>query len=708
MKQWYSASELAGLPGMPSTARAIQIRAKKEWQGRKRVGTKAMEYDLASLPAPTQQALITSALAQAPVTPVPASRASLSVPAAASPAELATWQRQCAEARLAFVREIQRLQVLLGKEKAVQEIVARAAQGSLPESLQGLVKVANAKAGEGRSLSRRRLFDWCSLVEKAGEQSPVALLAPKARAREIPSWAAPLLKLWGQPQKPALTDVLEDLRQQLPEGVPMPSYHQAHRFLNQRMGKVDVERGRMGPRALKTIQPFIRRDTSNLLPGDVYSADGHCFDAEVAHPFHGQPFRPEITAVIDTATRKIVGWSCDLAESRWAVLDALRCAALGHGVPALFYVDNGSGYKNDLMQAEGVGLMARLGTTMTHSRAYNSQAHGTIERSHQSLWVRAAKRLPTYIGASMDGEAKQRVHKLTRKDIAVVGRSRLLPSWAEFVAMAEAVVAEYNQRPHSALPRIADPVTLKRRHMTPDEMWAQAAADGFVAETLARHEADDLFRPYTLRTVQRAEIALFNNVYFSKALEQFHGETVQVGYDIHDASFVLVRDMEGHLIARAEWNANKRDYFPQPVVEQARQQRMEGRLKRIQKQEAEIHLERNPAAVLEHLESIPVPGLDLSRERLARSALEIEALPMAAAPTWAPAATPIPDNIIELEETNTQKYARWKALNDRVNAGSVLTEEEGNFWSLFPHSDLFQLMREQEEGELGLRQQAHV
>ncbi|MEW9901078.1 hypothetical protein ABWL39_20910 [Chitinivorax sp. PXF-14] len=46
-------------------------------------------------------------------------------------------------------------------------------------------------------------------------------------------------------------------------------------------------------------------------------------------------FRPEITTVIDIGTRRVVGFSVDLAESGLAVIDALRHAAISSGVNAI-------------------------------------------------------------------------------------------------------------------------------------------------------------------------------------------------------------------------------------------------------------------------------------------------------------------------------------------------------------------------------------
>jgi putative transposase len=146
----------------------------------------------------------------------------------------------------------------------------------------------------------------------------------------------------------------------LETGNKEPSYSKAHHYLH-KIGAVQASKGRVTGKDLRAMKPFRRRDTADMYPGDAYTADGHCFDAEVYHPFTGRAFRPEVTPVLDVATRKCVGWSIDLAESGLAVLDALRMACETHGIPAIFYTDNGSGFKNQMMSAPGTGLLNRLG-----------------------------------------------------------------------------------------------------------------------------------------------------------------------------------------------------------------------------------------------------------------------------------------------------------------------------------------------------------
>jgi hypothetical protein len=68
MKEWYAAKELAGLPGMPGTERAVQIKAQKDaWQSRPRAGRGGgREYHLSSLPEQTRLHLLTPGLTTVP------------------------------------------------------------------------------------------------------------------------------------------------------------------------------------------------------------------------------------------------------------------------------------------------------------------------------------------------------------------------------------------------------------------------------------------------------------------------------------------------------------------------------------------------------------------------------------------------------------------------------------------------------------------
>lgn len=648
----------------------------------------------------------------------------------ASAAVLADWQRDCAIARIAVVRYVLKAAELTGKTKAIEAFAKASKEKRLDETLIATIKRANSKSGaksgvkEGRgNVSRRTLFDWVKAFETSeadANASAVALLAPKARTTEIPPWAGILLKLWSDPAKPELAEVMRRIETAYADSdVEMPSYHQARYFLETHIGNVERERGRMGSREIKNIKPFVRRDASVLLPTDVYTADGHTFDAEVAHPDTGKPFRPEITTVLDVHTRMVVGYSIDLAESGLAVLDAISSAASDYGIPAIFYVDNGSGYKNTMMKDESTGLMTRMGVEVKHSIAYNSQARGTIERVHQTIWIRLAKKLPTYIGDDMDSQAKQAVFKKTRKDIKTFGESKALIGWNEFLQIASDAVMAYNNEPHTGLPRRYNQTTGRREHLTPQKMWDEQvdamtkAGTGLVVVSDA--ERDDLYRPYVQRKCLRGEINLFSNKYFSTDLTQYHGETMLVGYDIHDGSKVWVRDLTHRLICIAEFEANKKGYFAQSALGDAREKRAQGQVKR-----AKVHVDAalenmRPHRVLEHVQDQMMPSADIKRaqnllnERLAKDAVTVEsqATDMTAMQatfdklnsinndnkelrTFAsPQAVVIPQPKSNTDMTQDEKFERWLGLYEQVKAGNELDAGDQDFYELYPESKIF-------------------
>lgn len=712
MKSHYSIQELIIIQNnmqnsaYPKTRQAFEYRAKSEnwpFTEEKSAGRNGLRRTY-QIPADLALAIHNHNIQQAivAVPALPSLEKTDLVISTHSPAELATWQRDCATARLLIVREIQaRVRTGVKKTKVIEDFIFQAANSELPEHIQSVLSQANARAGSERTVSRRSVFEWIGQVEDAEKynHSVIAVLAPKPRMVKLPDWAGALLKLWGQPQKPNLTTVLDILPTHLPENVPCPSYSQAYRFITEKMGNVEAQKGRMGSRELKNIQPFKRRDTSMLMPSDVYTADGHCFDAEVAHPLHGRPFRPEITSIIDIATRLIVGYSIDLAESGFAVLDAIRKSACEYGVPALFYVDNGSGYVNELMKAEGRGLMAQLGTEMTHALPYNSQAKGIIERSHKTLWVKAAKTLPTYIGKDMDDQARQKVFKVTRKDIKEFGVSKALIGWPEFLQFAADVVQQYNAKPHSALPKFSDPSTLTRRHYSPFESWNLGVnhPDSEIIK-IGEKEAEDLFRPSALRQVRRGEIDLFGNKYFSRDLEQYHSDMVTVAYDIHDPSQIWVRDEQGRLICKAVWNGNKSAYFAKSVIEQAKEKRAQGRLRRLAVKQAEALEELSPRQVIEHqqAQTIPIFGQKNHAESLA----ELNSLEPQAEIVHFPMRKALAIEEAEVVPLNDDQaaIARWSKLDDEfINFGEIKNKEDFNFWRLFQLSKRFGTLKESSE-----------
>jgi len=687
IKNAYSANELAvmALSGWPRTGKNVAAKLERLGvAGRQRVGRGGgTEYPVASLPDDIQ---VEIAVRQGEGLS-PAAR-----PVAAQPTlpGITTNQQQLvADARAGIAQQIELMQARSGYslEKSCAILLGMARTGQAAPQLVAMLKHARDSRGK-KSLNNDGLPSVRSLRRFVDRRTAGDALAPAFREKDmsIPSWAPAFLTEYQTPQKRSVAEAYA-LFAEKSTGA-LPSIHAVRRWLD-KVGAVTLQTGRMGARALKNIQGFVKRSFEDLLPGDIYTADGHQFDAQIQHPIHGQAWRPEITSVVDVATRRVMGFSVALAESGWAVLDALRTAVLNGGVPAILYVDNGSGYVNHMMSDDAVGMMGRLGIQMHHSLPYNSQARGVIERLHKGVWVKAAKRFATYLGADMDAEARQQIFKITRTMLkqAAATKTPLMP-FAEFVKFCNQVIDGYNNRPHRSLPRIADPLTGKRRHQTPNEAWAAHVAAGWTPVSVGDDEACPLFRPRILRAVRRCWIKLFGNDYYNGELEEFHGQTLPVAYDIHCPERVWVYDDQGRLICTAGLDANTRAYMPKSVIERAREQRGEARERRLLNHLNEIHAERNARPVIEHQPTVTIPGLfgdALSRERLAERAAVRHA-------TDAEPVTPLP---IPAETTSTwtvptsipDRRTEWARL-DRMSPEqrAVLGERAVRWHTMYPAS----------------------
>lgn len=607
MDAYFSAEDLAGLAGMPKTTRSVHRTAEtQDWDSREvpakggRTGTRR-EYHISSLPPETRKALLARDIANTPDTvcalPVPKSEAlpPMAADNLPAPATLARWQRDTMDARCVILNLIDQLAATHGLNKAIAKVVAQAKTELLPAHIQCLVPVANARSGGEtgkQTLSRRTLYRWRELRDLG-----VTALSPKEPAKQpLPAWVPYFRKCYQKPQKPSVAMALEELALILPDGIEMPSASQCYRLLK-KLSVIDREKGRRTGNEMRALKGYRPRDTSDMVPCEVYQCDGHSFKAKVAHPMHGKPFHPEVCAVIDAATRMVMGWSAWLSESNQTVADALRhaCTVTADkpygGIPAIFYTDPGSGNLAKINADPAFGRYARLGITFKTGIVGNSQARGMVERLQQSLWIRAAKQLPTFTGKDMDSTILYKTTKLVDAQIKKTGKCEILPSWPQFLDFCGQAVDRYNNTPHSSLPKITDSDG-RRRHMTPLEALGSFMERGWVPPTMSQAELDDCFRPRVQTATRRGEVRVFGNVYYHKELVHHGGEQVFVEYEVQDGSRVWVRDMDERLICIAGFEANNERMFPLSASEKAMEVREKRRLEVVERKRDEIMEER--------------------------------------------------------------------------------------------------------------------
>ncbi|SUU37371.1 phage transposase [Actinobacillus seminis] len=616
MNMWFTVQELTACHSFPNTERGgrkflDKIVKDKPDIKRKRQGTKAFEYAFSGLPEQIQNELCH----RYSVSIVKAKPKSL--PADLRQVELKTLtekQRAVAGARMALVAQVAQLEQAQPRYKAIKFFCEQIKRGGISSDLMRLVETANNKKGKNRTLSDRTLNQWVLDYEKADTpEERLKALAPMQRvakkAEEI-VWLPDFLAIYRQTNGINVAEAYhyfstewdarfadEPLRLEM-----KPSIDQVRAALA-KLPKHIKEIGRKTGSELRALNTYVKRDWSVLQVNDVWVGDGHAMKLKVAHPEHGRPFIPEVTLIMDTSCRFIVGWSASLAENVLAVADALRYGVERYGIPAIYYSDNGGGEKNWMLDGDITGMLPRLGINHQTGIPGNPQGRGIIERVHQTILYRIARQFETYHGTGADRDTIRQVStavisldkakrkgatQLTPKQQWAVGK---LPSWNQFLDAVQAGVDWYNnEHVHS---EIGMTPAQKRRQlmekMNPDDLV-------FVTPV----EARDLFRPSTLRVAQRGWLQLFNNYYFSAKLLDVDGQKVQVMFDIHDPSQVIVRKQDGTFVCYAELDGNKRDAFPMPYVEKTRQERHARRAKLKQEQLDEINAELNPIITIEH------------------------------------------------------------------------------------------------------------
>lgn len=671
MRNWYTSQELAGLPGLPGSVPGIRkLALRLEWESRKRAASKAVEYPFASLPPETQSALMARSVSEAaPVVPAAPDQA-VAVPnvqpEVRSSARLTDAQREVMVARLCFIREIERMTAVGTQSRAIDILVKQAHDGALSPYLMERLELANHKKTGGRALSERSLKRWIAAYREGGE----AGLAPLRRRPDltVPDWAKDFLRCYQRPTKPSVVASYSEFARNYTG--KLPSIHAVQRFLK-KLSPEALQAGRMSPQELKSLQPFRRRTTKNMFPGDVYTADGHKFDAEVINPITGKPYRPEITTVLDVATRRIVGVSVGEAESAIGVLDALR-DAVRRCMFGIFYVDNGSGFDNDMVRE----VVDRLGGTMQHSIPYNSQARGLSERGHKTVWVRAAKKLTSYIGADMDKHAGTKVHRLGRKQLKELGTTRLMPTFGEFMAGVEDEIANYNRTPHRGLQKIRDPLTGLQRYPSPDEAWQLALDEGWEPVVATPELVESLMRPQVIRKTHRGEVQWMNNTYFMDDLRSLHGQEIRLAYDVRDAARVWAYTLDGEMVGEALLDGNASDYMPMSLLEKSRAKREQGQVKRSMDK-----LETLTGHRVEMIAQTFRPSATLSDEQM-NLAQEFAQTLEAERP------------VFDIPSDDVARYRLWMKLDERVSSGEVLSAEETRWWELYPAHPDFKAMKE--------------
>ena len=625
MENWFTAQQLAdlNLASLPNTKAGVIYRAKKDkWFNRKRSGKGGgVEYAFEGLPKEVQaeiKALQVKAEMKALTAKVDTSASRAVALLERDTSELTHAQRETADARLLMTLLVAQFELKAGgknrsRTKAIEIVSQLSRENALPVNgeidYNKVCATAVAKA-KGVGVGTRKLHEWCLLADKCetGEDR-LKVLAPQKQGQPVVSttrmeWLPDFMAIYRNPKGYHVAEAYRifAVGYGSKHGLDaVPHIDVVYRALD-KLPRLVRESGRVTGSKLKTLMTYVKRDwnTSWFNNNDVWVGDGKSMEFKVKHPEHGQPFTPELTIIMDTTCRFVVGWSVAYAESTLAVADALRDGMVKHGIPAIYYSDNGSGQTNKALDADLMGILPRLGVHHETGIPGNPQGRGIIERFNKVVprWI--AQQFETYWGQGADDETVRKnlyavtsfakAEKEGRTELTPIQKKgqKIYPTWKQFIDVVEQAVAYYNNEwEHSELG--TTPSAYREALM--DKM----AKDGVDIIPLTEVEARDMFRPHFVRKVQRGWLSVLNNNYWHKALEALDGVEVVAYVDIHDASSVIIRHGDGRYVCDALLDGNKRDAFPKTLVEQSREARANRRVKKLQDEIAKAEAEKRPA-----------------------------------------------------------------------------------------------------------------
>lgn len=447
--------------------------------------------------------------------------------------------------------------------------------------LTALNTVRGKKASE--CPTRATLFRWLTNFEKYQSGNRQALLKQyKGRPRVMHGWESKAIELFNTPSKPAYADVAYWLRTEFNFKSATKDRVTAYlKNLPQTLGKQSPSR--MGQQFYKhNLSPYTIRDNDVLPVGFGYEGDGHTVDAYVAHPATGNLYRPELTIWIDVSSRYVTGWYLTDDESAISTLFALSYAITSQDhVPAMLFLDNGSGFKARMMTAETEGFFSRLSITPSYSLPGNSKGKGLVEGFFKIFRNRHDKKFSTYCGDDMAPEINRRLVEHVKNG------KRALPSYTEYVASVRQYIEDYNNEPKAVL-----------GGKSPREVW-----EAGLQQVPVHITADALVMPRRIRTVKKWRIRLDNRHYQDAALAHYNNQEVLVEYSLHNDAEIRVLDSEERLICVA-YLVSKVARLPDSRIVEAEQKRTTGQIKRLELKAGEARLRGKPVISLEESNQI--------------------------------------------------------------------------------------------------------
>ena len=516
----------------------------------------------------------------------------------------------------------------LSMQKALTLLNTEYAAGGLSKTLRWSIDHAWEKKRPGCVLSKSTYEKWLGNFKERGHYAPMK----RQKDFSLKPWHIVAKELRARPQGSSKKWIQVELVKKL--GKDAPEYDAMCAWFREKFSEKDQLKGRYTGSQLRSQLFYQHRTAEGLAPGSLVHADGWNTHFTAPHPVTGEFVTYEVWHFHDVATRYVPTPGIGLTENASVIAKGLENLVRELGVPARLQTDSTKVVKgSDRFTKAMHSLEERLGFTWTHPQEVgNSQANGISENFNTSYLDKRSRELATYQNRnSMDDLSFKRVQKLTKqmvkaidngdlelrdqkkREIERLSKGHVFGGFAEAFAWIVQICHEFNDRPHSSLTKIIDPVTGKKRHQTPREALNEHISNGWEPVALDEQELIDAFRPHVQVKVRRETVSPWGGMRYRNAevLGHFNGKDVIVAYDISDYQQVWVKDLKGMPICEAQFVEATR-YHAVTAQQADEEKRAVAALKRLEKKREAV-IARIPGQVIEGEVSNLIEGEVLKR-----------------------------------------------------------------------------------------------
>lgn len=700
MKHWYSAAELAGLPGMPDTKRGVNIRGQScGWRTRPRAAQGGgQEIALASLPAETRQHLVAQAegkqspAEEAQARQVVKERGLLRFAAIPEkdPRKLRARAREWVLGRwTAFAQ-----QRGVSPTACIDEFLTAYCLGDIvvpPEHMPWLPMRKGA-----RSLGASALKQWRAALRETG----IAGLMPdygnrKGQFKVAVNGDLERVILGCIHSAPHITPgkIHQFLQAEYPQHAVLITPKSIGRFIDSwKATHAQAWTAFNNPDKWKNnFQVSFGSQHENITePNQLWEMDSTPGD------WHLIGGRHCVITVLDLYTRRTMQYVSKTSKAE-AVCLAFRKAVLAWGVPKGVRTDNGADYKS----RQFVTVLNDLEIEHILCEPFASEQKGSVERAQKTMSHGILDLLPGYSGHNVADAQVIRARKSFEERLMTVGATvdvkltaqdlqLTLDQWAEYV---------YGRDEHAGLGgrspwEVATAWALPIRKISDER-----ALDALLSEIAGN------------RTVTKKGLRLDNYLYIASALVAYIGEAVQVRRDVADIGRVYVYNLAGAFVCMAEapevLGISRAEVAAVATAEQKKRKAAD----RVATKEFTRGFNKDIArAVLDHrireaanVIALPARAVEYSTAALrehgiaARSTDVLQATPTDERTQQAIAALEArmaaPTAAVLSADDPQRRYRHWLRLDQRVADGGWLNKEERTLWESYPNGSEYRSMK---------------